>query len=146
MFPYGILPGESYSGIHALADLSVCVNKYQQHAIAGCIEDSSGTCHLLIAQHGHLWFLHVSGSFWTTCRDPVVPHVSFLLAHVLCYSWVTCHFFIGPSVVFFIGPRGMTTIPHMSFFYSTTCLDAICPRVSILFGHVSCPKLPTFLF
>ena len=26
----GILPGESYSGIHALADLSICVNKYQQ--------------------------------------------------------------------------------------------------------------------
>ena len=26
----GILPGESYSGIRALVDLSVCVNKYQQ--------------------------------------------------------------------------------------------------------------------
>ena len=26
----GILPGESYSGIHALADLSMCINKYQQ--------------------------------------------------------------------------------------------------------------------
>jgi hypothetical protein len=26
----GILLGESYSGIHALADLFVCVNKYQQ--------------------------------------------------------------------------------------------------------------------
>ena len=25
----GILLGESYSGIHELADLSVCVNKYQ---------------------------------------------------------------------------------------------------------------------
>jgi len=25
-----ILPGKSYSGIHALADLSVCINKYQQ--------------------------------------------------------------------------------------------------------------------
>ena len=25
-----ILLGESYSSIHALADLSVCVNKYQQ--------------------------------------------------------------------------------------------------------------------
>ena len=25
----GILSGESYSGIHALVDLSVCVNKYQ---------------------------------------------------------------------------------------------------------------------
>ena len=24
------------------------------HAIAGCIGDGSGTCHLLIAQHGHL--------------------------------------------------------------------------------------------
>ena len=33
------------------------------HAIAGCIGDGSGTCHLLIAQHGHLWFLHVLGSY-----------------------------------------------------------------------------------
>ena len=70
------------------------------HVIAGCIGDGSGMCHLLIAQCGHLWFLHISGSYWTTCRDPVVPHVSFLLAHVSCCSWITCHFFIGSSVVF----------------------------------------------
>ena len=38
------------------------------HATAGCTGDGSGTCHLLIAQHGHLWFLHVLGSYWTTCR------------------------------------------------------------------------------
>ena len=29
----GIPPGESYSGIHALVDLSVCVNKYQHSLI-----------------------------------------------------------------------------------------------------------------
>ena len=33
------------------------------HAIAGSIGDGSDTCHLLIAQRGHLWFLHVLGSY-----------------------------------------------------------------------------------
>ena len=33
------------------------------HVIAGCIGDGLGTCHLLIAQRGHLWFLHVLGSY-----------------------------------------------------------------------------------
>ena len=56
------------------------------HAIAGCIGHGSGTCHLLIAQRGHLWFLHVLGSYWTTCRVPIIPHVSFLWAHVSCYG------------------------------------------------------------
>ena len=32
------------------------------HAIASCIGDGSGMCHLLIAQRGHLWFLHVLGT------------------------------------------------------------------------------------
>ena len=31
-------------------------------AIAGCIGDGSGTCHLVIGQRGHLWFLHILGS------------------------------------------------------------------------------------
>ena len=82
------------------------------HAITGCIGDGSGTCHLLIAQHGHIWFLHVSGSYWTTCRFPVVTQVSFLLAHVSCCRWITCHFFIGPCVVFLL--------VHMVVSYSTT--------------------------
>ena len=42
--------------------------------------------------------------------------------------------------------HGVTIIPHVSFFYSTTCLDVVRLRVSILLGHVSCPKLPTFPF
>jgi hypothetical protein len=76
---------------------------------------------------------------------PVVPYVIFLLAHMSCCGWITCHFFIGPSVVFLIGPCGVTTIPHVSFFYSTTCLNAVRPRVSILLGHMSRPGLPTFI-
>ena len=107
------------------------------------------------------WFGYVSPFYCTTWSSlvlarfrilmdhmsaPIVSHVSFLLAHVSCCGWVTCHFFIGPCVVFFIGPRGMTTIPCVSFFYTTTCLDAVYPRVSILLGHMSHPKLPTFLF
>jgi hypothetical protein len=46
----------------------------------------------------------------------------------------------------FIGPRVVTIIPSMSLFYSTMCLDAIRPRVSILLGHVSHPELPMYLF
>ena len=46
----------------------------------------------------------------------------------------------------FIGPRGVTTIPCVSFFFSTRCLDVVRPWVSILLGHVSCPELPTCLF
>ena len=46
----------------------------------------------------------------------------------------------------FIGPRGMATIPRVSFFSSTTCLDVIRPRVGILLGHASRPELPTCLF
>jgi hypothetical protein len=42
------------------------------HAIAGCIGDGSSTCYLLIAQGGNLRFLHVSGSYWTTCQFLVV--------------------------------------------------------------------------
>ena len=89
-------------------------------AIAGCIEDVSGTCHLVIGQRGHLWFLHISGSYWTTCRFLVVPHVNFLLAHVSCCSWITCHFFIRPHVVFLL--------VHFVISYSTMCHGAIHPR------------------
>ena len=74
------------------------------HAIAGCTGDGSGTCHLLMAQRGHIWFLHVSGSYGTTCRVPFVPHVSFLwphmsvlrLDHVSLLYWTMWRIFIGP--------------------------------------------------
>jgi hypothetical protein len=99
------------------------------HAIVSCIEDGLGTCQRLIAQRGHLWFLHVSGSYWTTCQVPVVPHVSFLLAHVSYYSWITCHFFIGPCVVFLL--------VHVAVSYLTMCHGAIRPRFVFLFGHVA---------
>ena len=99
------------------------------HAIAGCIGGSSGTCHLLIAQRDHLWFLHVSGSYWTTCRDHVVPHVSFLLAYVSCCCWIKCHFFIGPSVVFLL--------VHVAWPQYPACLSFTRPRVSMLYIHVS---------
>ena len=99
------------------------------HAIAGCIGDCLGTCHLLIAQRGHLWFLHVSGFYWTTCRFPVVPHVIFLLAHVSCCRCITCHFFIGPCVVFLL--------VHVSVSYLTTRHYVVRPRVVFLYVHVA---------
>ena len=107
------------------------------HAIAGCIGDGSGTCHLVIRQRGHLWFLHVSGSYWTTCRVTVVSHVSFLLAHVSWLDhvsllhWTMFRIFIGPRGRFlfdhaswhcpsmfriFIRPHGLTTSFHVSDF------------------------------
>jgi hypothetical protein len=52
------------------------------HAIAGCIGDGSGTCHLLIAQRGHL------GS----CMFQVLtgPRVGTLLFHISVFYWYTC--------------------------------------------------------
>ena len=111
------------------------------HVIACCIGDGSGTCHLLIAQRGHLWFLHVSGSYWTTCRVHAIPLVSFFMGtrvmlrldHVSLIHWTMCHIFIGPHGRFlfdhvpwrcpsmfhiFIHPRGFTTSFHMSDFNS----------------------------
>ena len=99
------------------------------HAIAGYIGDGSGMCHLLIAQCGNLWFLHVLGFYWTTCRFPVVPHGSFLLAHISCCHWITCHFFIGPCVIFLL--------VHMSVSYLTTRHYAVHPRVVFLYVHVA---------
>jgi hypothetical protein len=99
------------------------------HAIAGCIGDGSGTCHLLIAQRGYLWFLHLSGSYKTTYRVPVVPHVSFLLAHVSCYGWITCHFFIGPCIIFLL--------VHVAVCYSTTSYGTDRPCFVFLFGNVA---------
>jgi hypothetical protein len=87
------------------------------HAIAGCIGDGSGTCHLLIAQRGYLWFLHILGSYWTTCRDPVIPHVSFLLAHMLCLR-----------------------LGHVSLLHWTKCLFLLVHVASI-----ECPHLCRFL-
>jgi hypothetical protein len=60
------------------------------------------------------------------------------LGHVSLLYWTNCRIFIGP--------RDVTTIPHVSFFYSTTCLNVLRLRVSILLGHMSRPGLPTFLF
>ena len=99
------------------------------HAIAGCIGDGLGTSHLLITQHGHLWFLHVSGFYWTMCRVPVVPHVSFLWAHMSCCGWITCHFFIGPCGIFLL--------VHVAVSYSTTRHGTVRPRCTFLFGHVA---------
>ena len=99
------------------------------HAIAGCIGDGSGMCHLIIAQRGHLWFLHVLGSYWTTCHFPVIPRVSFLLPHVSCCYWITCHFFIGPCVVFLL--------VHVSISYLTTRHYVVRPRGLTLSFHVS---------
>ena len=99
------------------------------HAIAGCIRDGSGTCHLLIAQRGHLWFLHVLGSYWTMCHVPVVPHVSFLWAHLSCCGWITCHIFIGPCGIFLL--------VHMAVSYSTTCHGTVRPHFVFLFSHVA---------
>jgi hypothetical protein len=107
------------------------------------------------------WFRYVSSSYYTTWPSLVLTRFRFLLDHMSGPCCFTCQFSIDTRVVLwlghmsllhwtkcriFIGPRGMTTIPCMSFFYSTTYLDAVCPRVSILLGHVSCLELPTCLF
>ena len=97
-------------------------------AIAGCIRDGLGMCHLLIAQLDHLWFLHVSGSYWTTCQFHVVPHVSFLLAYMSCCSRITCHFFIGRHVIFLF--------VHRSIFF-TTRRYVVHPREIFLYVHVA---------
>jgi len=99
------------------------------HAIAGCIGDGLGTCHIFIAQRGHLWFLHVSGSYWSRCRGPVVPYVRFLLVHASYCGWVTCYFFIGPSVVFLL--------VHVAWPQYPACLSFTRPRVSMVYVHVS---------
>jgi hypothetical protein len=101
-------------------------------------------CHFVIGQRGHLWFLHVSGSYWITCRVPVVPHVSFLLAHVSCCGRSKCHFFIGPCHIF-IGPRGVTIyntsrvfllLDHVSRCCTSACQYFIGPRVVTWATHV----------
>jgi len=68
--------------------------------------------------------------YWHMCRVAVESRVTSSLDHVS----------------YFIVPRGVTTIPHVSFFYSTTCLNSVHPCVSILLGLVSRPELPTCLF
>jgi len=107
------------------------------------------------------WFGYVSPSYCTTWPSLVLVRFRFLLDHVSGPCCSTCQFSIGTRVVLrlghvsllrwtkcriFIGPHGMTTIPRVSFFYSTMCRDAIRLRVSILLGHVSRPELPMFLF
>jgi hypothetical protein len=86
-------------------------------------------CHLLIVQRGHIWFLHVSGSYWTMGQVPVVSHVSFLWAHMSCCDWITCHFFIGPCGVFLL--------VHVAVSYSTTCHITVRPCFAFLFGHLA---------
>ena len=73
-----------------------------------------------------------------TCHLLITQRVMLWLGNVSLLYWTKCHIFIGP--------HGVTTIPRVSFFYLTTCLNVVCPRVSILLGHVSRPELPTFLF
>jgi hypothetical protein len=97
----------------------------------------------------HVTFLLHNVAICSSCMFQVLtrPSVGTLLFHMSVFcGWVMCHFFIGPSVIFFIGPHGVTKILRVSFFYSTTCLDVVRPFVSILLGHVSSPELPRFLF
>ena len=106
------------------------------------------------------WFRYVSPCYWTTLPSLVLTRFRFLMDHMLG-PCSTCQFSIGTWVVLrlghvsllhwtkchiFIGPHGVTTIPCVSFFYSTTCLDVVCPLVSILLGHMSRPELLMFLF
>ena len=121
------------------------------HAIAGCIGDGSVMCHLLIAQCGHLWFLHVSGFHWTTycfpstCQFSTSTRVMLPLDHVSLLHWTMCLIFISPRGRFlfdhvsqrcssmfriFIRPRGFTTSFHVSDFNS--------PRVKSWLLHVLC--------
>jgi hypothetical protein len=111
------------------------------HAIAGCIGDGSGTCHRLIAQRGHLWFLHISGSF------------GFLLLHMLVFYGHTCRVAVGSRITssldhvayfywsmwpFLIRPRVTTLFVHVLNFYLATWLDDILPCVRFLIDRVSC--------
>jgi len=107
------------------------------------------------------WFGYVSPSYCTTWPSLVLARFRFLRDHVSGPCCSTYQFSIGTRVVLrlgdvsllhwtmcciFIGPCGVTTIPCVSFFFSTTCLDAVRQCVSILLGHVSRPELPSCLF
>jgi hypothetical protein len=111
------------------------------HAIVGCIGDSSGTCHLLITQRSHLWlFLHVSGSCWTTCRVPGVPHVSFLLTHVSYWvTELTVHvlYFLFGHVSWRLPSTCRILIAHMSCPDYFTCHALVRPPIAFLFDHVA---------
>ena len=80
----------------------------------------------------------MSGPCCSICQFSIGTRVVLRLGHVSLLHWTKCRIFIGP--------RGVTTIPRVSFFCSTTCLDVVRPCVSILLGHVSCPKLAMCLF
>jgi hypothetical protein len=75
-----------------------------------------GTCHLLIAQRGHLG----SCMFQVLTR----PRVGTLLFHMLVFywhtcrvcGWVTCHFLIGPNVVFLLVHVASIECPHLCRF------------------------------
>ena len=104
---------------------SICVNKYQQWPS-------------LVLAHFRFLLDHVWGPCCSTCQFSIGTRVVLRLGHVSLLHWTTCCIFIGPC--------GMTTIPCVSFFYSTMCLDTVRPRVDILLGHMSRPKLPMCLF
>ena len=106
-------------------------------------------------------FGYVSSSYCTIWSSLALARFRFLLDHMSgpflfhmsVFYWHTYRVAIGSRVTssldqvsYFYGPHGVTTILCVSFFYSTTCLDVVRPRVSILLGHVSHPELPTFLF
>jgi hypothetical protein len=100
------------------------------------------TCQLLLGQYGPLLFLHISGSYWITCR----VHLScFLLAHVSCWRWSTCHFLIGLCTVYLLVHVVWPQYPTC-LFYLTTCHNVVHLCVSFLVDHVSCPNLSTCLF
>ena len=91
------------------------------HAIAGCIGDGSGTCHLLIAQHGHL----------CSCTYLVLtgPRIGSLLFHMSVFYWHTCHVAVGSRVT--------SSLDHVSYFYWSTLHYHNTPRVFLLLDHVS---------
>ena len=118
------------------------------HAIAGCIEDCSDMCHILITQRGHLWFLHI--------LDLKGPRVVFLLFHMSVFYGHTCRVAVGSRVTssldhvayfywstwwFLVWPRITALFVHISHFYSAMWLDDILPRVGFLIAHVSCSAI-----
>ena len=91
------------------------------HAIAVCIGDSSGMCHLLL--HNET----ISGS----CMFQVLigPRVGTRLFHMSIFYWHTCRVAVGSHVT--------SLLDHVSYFYRSMWRDHNTSHVFLLLDHVS---------
>ena len=121
------------------------------HAIASCIEDGSGTCHLLITQRVMLWLGNVSLLYWTKCHIFIGPHGVTTIPRVSFFYLTTCldvvrqcvSILLGhmsrpelPTCLFLIRPCGRMDLYHVFCLYWPTCRVVAVTRVIYWFVHV----------